>query len=251
MPSAPRFRQITLWQHVVTTQQHDLLILRTPGGRIGIQSQPLQRVIEHGLANMDRQPTLDHSIIQGNSGSLRWRKLGMRADFNCGELRPIRVRSLIHAARPDGPRSKHTRQHKILEAFVNLAPCPCMPAKTIKGQSMRCHPPPHRVGARERLITHFQCLSAPNCLNDSTQDFSVHPAHRNGGGIMRRWRRQPAFGLRNQPGADRPQRRKIPVGIGFEKARLEVRCTLVVSVLIKRFLAPIFDLPLSRRSPSR
>src|SRR5690606_9374030 len=48
----------------LAVQQHDLLVRRAPGGRVSVQPETLERVVEQGLADADAGLAAAHAIVE-------------------------------------------------------------------------------------------------------------------------------------------------------------------------------------------
>lgn len=69
--------------HGLTIQKHDLLILRAPCSRIGIQTKPLERAIEKRSLHRDLGLAAAHPVIECNDLLLRLRQIRVMPDLQC------------------------------------------------------------------------------------------------------------------------------------------------------------------------
>ncbi len=142
--------------------QHDLLILRAARRGIRIESQPLQRVVEKGAADLDGRFAAAHPIVEGDHLLLRLGKAGVGADHQGHLFLPVAVRGRIDVRRPRTADLDHAGQEKILERPIDLAEGAGMPAEAVMPKGVRYDPAPPRLGPRERLVLDLDGLRLAN-----------------------------------------------------------------------------------------
>src|SRR5690606_28587033 len=155
--------------HHLPVQKCDLLIRRVPGGRVNVEPETLERVVEQRLADGDPGLAVAQSVVEGDDLLLRVGQTWVRTDFQRDVRVPVGILAGIRIAGAAVPDAEDARQQEVLEAAVGEAVRPGMPAETVEGNGVRCDPAPARGGVGKRLVLDLKRLPGTDRFDDAAQ----------------------------------------------------------------------------------
>lgn len=144
-----------------------MLVLRALAGRVSVEPESFEEVMEKGLGDLDRALAIKHPVVEFDCPALALRQPGMRSDHHGYRLRPGPIALRIDRVRFGLANIENAGKDEILENFVLVAIGACVPAEAVEPERMRRNPAPLRLRLRHRLIVDAERVTLTNRVKDS------------------------------------------------------------------------------------